>query len=467
MIEAFVITLREGVEAALVVCLALAYLKKTGRPELGRTVWTGVVLAALLSIGAAVAIKLTDFNTEGAVEGVVLLVSCAMVSWLVFWMWRHGKKLKQQTEARLGALSGGPKFGIFLFAFLLVLREGVESILMLIPVDFTTDSVLAAAGAVAGLVIAIALGVAFMKGSLRVDLRKFFSVTTIILLLFAFQLLVGGLHEFAEAGLIPSGETYMRVVGPLMKHSTLFVIAVLVLPFVFMLRKAAAASPTGLGAEALAKATNEAEDRKERALSRTEKTAKMAFAVLAIGVIAAVGVSYAHETKGLVLSDPEAVYDAAPEIVVPIAAVSDNQLHRFGLKADGKLLRFLVMRKDEKKEEFATTMDACTICSDWGYVQLGERILCRNCVAEINRATIGEAGGCNPIPVKHQRRGSDLVIKLDALTAHASFFKTGQRFTRLCEVCKMQFDLGKEGTRVKGKWCCPMQKCREALGEKP
>src|SRR5258706_405683 len=127
MIEAFVITLREGVEAALVVCLALAYLKKTGRPELGRTVWTGVVLAALLAGG----------------------------------------------------------------------------------------------GAAAGLVIAIALGVAFMKGSLRVDLGKFFSVTTIILLLFAFQLLVGGLHEFAEAGLIPSGETYMRVVGPLMKHSTL------------------------------------------------------------------------------------------------------------------------------------------------------------------------------------------------------------------------------------------------------
>jgi FTR1 family protein len=445
MIEAFVITLREGVEAALVVCLALAYLKKTGRPELGRTVWAGVVLAGLLSIGAAVAIKLSDFNTEGAVEGIVLLVSCALVSWLVFWMWRHGKKLKQQTEARLDKLSGGPKFGIFLFAFLMVLREGVESILMLIPVDFTTDSLLAAAGAVAGLVIAIALGTAFLKGSLRVDLRKFFSVTTIILLLFAFQLLVGGLHEFAEAGLIPSSETYMRVVGPLMKHSTLFVIAVLVLPFVFMLRKAAAAALTG----------NEAEDRKERAQSRTEKTARMAFAVLAIGVVAAVGVSYAYETKGLVLSDPEAVYDAAPEIVVPLAAVSDNQIHRFGLKAEGKLLRFLVIRKDEKKEEFATAMDACTICSDWGYVQLGERILCRNCVAEINRTSIGEAGGCNPIPVKHERRGSDLVIKLEAMTAHASFFKTGQGLKVKCVVCSMLVDAEKAG-KLNGKWYCDM-----------
>jgi FTR1 family protein len=456
MIEAFVITLREGVEAALVVCLALSYLRKAGRPELGRTVWAGVLLAAVLSLGAAVAIKLTDFNTEGAVEGAVLLVSSALVSWLVFWMWRHGKQLKQRTEARLDRLRGGSRVGIFLFAFLMVLREGVETVLMLVPVDFTSDSVLGAAGAVAGLAVALALGVAFLKGSLRVDLRKFFSVTTVILLLFAFQLLVAGLHEFAEAGIIPSSEATMRIVGPLMKHSTLFVISVLVLPFVFLLRKAAAPAPSG----------NEALDRKERAQSRTEKTAKAAFAVLAMSVIVAVGVSYAHETRGLVLSDPEAIYDAAPEILVPVAAVSDNQLHRFGLKVEGKLLRFLVMRKGEKKEEFATTMDACAICSDWGYVQLGERILCRNCVAEINRASIGESGGCNPIPVKHERRGDDLVLGLDALTAHASFFKTGQRFTRTCGVCAMTFDL-EQGKQIKGKWCCPMRECRYALGEKP
>jgi uncharacterized membrane protein len=241
-----------------------------------------------------------------------------------------------------------------------------------------------------------------------------------------------------------------------MKHSTLFVISVLVLPFVFLLKKVARPAPSG----------DEAQDRKERARSRTEKIGKAAFAVLAIGVIVSVGVSYAHETKGLVLSDPEAVYDAAPEILVPVASVSDSQLHRFGLKAQGKLLRFLVLRKDEKKEEFATAMDACSICSDWGYVQLGERILCRNCVAEINRASIGEGGGCNPIPVRHLRRGGDLVIKLDDLTAHAAFFKTGQRFTRTCELCGMNFDL-EQGKQIKGKWCCPMPECRNALGEKP
>jgi uncharacterized membrane protein len=372
-------------------------------------------------------------------------------------MHRHGKTLKQKNEARLTRLSGGPKLGIFLFAFLMVLREGAETVLLLVSVDFTTDSVLAATGAIGGLAVAIAIGVAFMKGSLRVDLRKFFSITTLILVLFAVQLLVSGLHEFAEAGWLPAGETYMRIVGPLMKHSTLFVIAVLILPFAFLLRKSPAPDlSTG----------NEAEERKQRAQTRTEGLATKIFASLAIGAIVAVGYAYAHETKQLVLSELEAVFEAAPEILVPVAAVSDNKLHRFGLRAEGKLLRFLVIRKDEKKEEFATTMDACSICNDWGYVQLGERVLCRNCVAEINRSSIGESGGCNPIPIKHERRGDNLVIKLDSMTAHAWFFKTGQRVTVTCSVCGMQEDIDK-AIRVNGKWVCSMKDCRPAPGEKP
>jgi FTR1 family protein len=452
MIEAFVVTLREGVEAALVVGLALTTLRKIGRPDLTRPVWAGVVLAAVLSIAAGVALKITGFETDGAVEGTVLLVSSALVAWLVLWVHRHGKSMKQRTEANLERLSGGPKLGVFLFAFLMVLREGAETVLMLTGVDFTTDSVLAASGAVAGIAVAIAIGVAFTKGSLRVDLRKFFSVTTLILVLFAVQLFAQGIHEFIEAGMIPAGETYMRVVGPLMKHSTLFVIAVLILPFVFLLRTPAAAA---------APAENEAEERKLRAQARTDRLAKRAFALLAIGAILAIGYIYAHETKQLVLSDPEAVYEAAPEILVPVASVADDKLHRFALKADGKLLRFLVIRKDDKKEgEYATAMDACTICNDWGYVQLGERVLCRNCVAEINRSSIGQEGGCNPIPIKHDRRGDDLVIKLDALTAHASFFKTGQRVTVKCSQCGMNEDVDK-AARAGGKWYCTMDSCRE------
>jgi len=455
MLESFIITLREGVEAALVVCLALAYLRKTERADLRKTVWLGVGLAALLSVAAGVWVNVKHVETEGRVEGILLLVSSVMVAWLVFWMWRHGKKLKQQTEEKLGKVAAGSKLGVFLFAFLMVFREGAELVLMLLPAGLTSEGVLGGAGAVAGLALAVALGVAFYRGTLRVDLRKFFSVTSVILLVFAFQLLAAGIHEFAEAGDLPSGETYMRVVGPLMKHSALFVIAVLVLPFVLMIRRAVAA-PVASG--------NPAEERKERAQSRGERFAKGAFAVIGILVIVTLGVAWAQETGGMVLSEPEIVFAGAPELAVPVENVSDGKLHRFAVTSGGKLLRFLVLKKRDK-DEYAAAMDACTICNDKGYVQMGDRVLCLNCSAEINGATIGEAGGCNPIPITPapERRGGSLVFKLDSLNAHAPFFKSGVRFEKTCPVCRMTFDLEDAGGKVDGKWHCKMPECGKKL----
>jgi FTR1 family protein len=307
MIESFVITLREGVEAALVVCLALSYLRKIDRPDLRRSLWLGVLLASFLSLAGGVAIKLAKLEDriDGAPEGIALLASCGLVTWLVFWMWRHGKRMREETEKRLGRAAGGSTSGVFLFAFLMVLREGVETVLMLLTSGFTTQGVLSAGGAAAGLILALALGVAFYRGTFRVDLRKFFSVTSVLLILFAFQLLVAGLHEFTEAKIIPSGETYMRIVGPLVKHSSLFVIAVLVLPFILMLRRAVSRE---------ADPVNPAEERKERARTRGEQIAKTVFASLGILVIGTLGYAWAHEKAMMVLTDPEIVFETAPEI---------------------------------------------------------------------------------------------------------------------------------------------------------
>ena len=458
MIESFVITLREGVEAALVICLALAYLRKIDRPDLRKTLWLGAGLAVVVSIAAGVAIHVSGFDPEGRAEGIVLLVSCGLVTWLVFWMWRHGKKVKQETEETLGKLAAGSKLGVFLFAFLMVFREGAEVVLMLLPAGLTSEGVLGGAGAAAGLALAAALGVAFYRGTLRVDLRKFFSVTSVILLVFAFQLLASGIHEFAESGDLPSGETYMRVVGPLMKHSALFVIAVLVLPFILMIRRAVAAPASA------PVAANPAEERKERAQSRGERVAKGAFAAIGILVIVTLGVAWAQETGGMVLTDPEIVFAEAPELSVPVDRLSDGKLHRFAVKSGGKLLRFLVLKKRDK-DEYAAAMDACTICNDKGYVQMGDRVLCLNCSAEINGATIGEAGGCNPIPITPapERRGGALVFKLDSLNVHAPFFKTGVRFEKKCPACQMTFDLEDAGGQVDGKWYCKMAECGKKL----
>jgi high-affinity iron transporter len=457
MIESFVITLREGVEAALVVCLALSYLRKIDRPDLRKSLGWGVLLAAFLSLAGGVGIKLAKLEDriDGVPEGIALLVSCGLVTWLVFWMWRHGKRMKEETEKRLGRAAGGSKSGVFLFAFLMVLREGVETVLMLLTSGFTTQGALSAAGAAAGLVLAVGLGVAFYRGTLQVDLRKFFSVTSVLLLLFAFQLLVAGLHEFTEAKLIPSGETYMRIVGPLVKHSSLFVIAVLILPFILMLRRAVSREAVPV---------NPAEERKERARTRGERIAKSVFATLGILVIGTLGYAWAHEKAMMVLTDPEIIFEAAPEIAVPLERVADGRLHRFAVKAEGKLLRFLVMRKE--KGEIAATMDACTICNDWGYAQIGEQLRCLNCAAEINAPTFGEEGGCNPIPIDRRKtevRGGALVIKLEAMTAHASYFRTGVRFLRKCEGCGMEMDLEKAAGQKDGKWYCGMEKCLEKL----
>jgi FTR1 family protein len=450
MIESFVITLREGVEAALVVCVALAYLRKAGRSDLAKPVWGGVLSAAVICVVTAIVVKQKKIATEGKIEGIVLLVSAAMVTWLVLWMIRHGKRMKQETEAKLGTLVGGSSFGLFLFTFLMVFREGAETVLMLLAAGFTTEGILSSAGAALGLAIAIALGVAFYKGTIRVDLRKFFAITTVILLLFAFQLLASGLHEFAEADIIPSGERYMRVVGPLMKHSALFVIAILVLPFALLLRKAVAAEPAPL---------NPAEERKVRAQSRGERIAKATFATLAIAAVVTIGVSYAHETR-LELTPPERIFDGDGEIRVPLADVSDGKLHRFAAKVKGKLLRFIVIRKDKEKDDYAMAMDACTICNDKGYGQIGERIVCINCLAEINPESIGESGGCNPIPFAFTRVQDTLVAAVKDLEVHASYFKSGARFLVKCPGCQMEFDVEEAGGRgPDGRYYCRMPGC--------
>jgi uncharacterized membrane protein len=326
---------------------------------------------------------------------------------------------------------------------------------MLLTSGFTTQGMLSAAGAGAGLVLAVALGVAFYRGTFRVDLRRFFSVTSVLLLLFAFQLLVAGLHEFTEAGIIPSGPTYMRIVGPLVKHSSLFVIAVLILPFVLLLRRAVALEPPS---------ANPAEERKERARTRGERIAKSVFATLGILVIGTLGYAWAHERSMMVLSEPERIFESAPQIAIPLEGLSDGRLHRYAVRDGGLLLRFLGMKKE--KDVYVAAMDACTICGGKGYAQVGEQLRCLMCAAEINLPTFGEGGGCNPIPIsspKPEVRDGALVIRLEAMTPHASYFKNGPRFVRKCGGCGMEVDLETAAGQRDGTWYCRMEKCVEKM----
>ena len=173
MLESLVITLREGVEAALVVGIVLSYLRKTGRLAAARMVYLGLSLAALASLVLGAVLHRFDINELGdAYEGGLMLVAAAFVATMVWWMWRTGKRMKVEIEQKLAGLDASSdrsaNWGVFLFVFLMVFREGIETVLFLAAVSIRTSSALLQfAGALTGLALARGgFGVAFFRRQL-------------------------------------------------------------------------------------------------------------------------------------------------------------------------------------------------------------------------------------------------------------------------------------------------------------
>ena len=208
--------LREGVEAALIVSIILAYLARTGNIRHASKIWTGVVVAILLSFGLGIAI----FATVGALEepyeqlfeGVTLLVAAGVVTWMLFWMRRQSAGVSSELRAAVDrVLSEGGAWGLAVLAFTAVIREGLETALFLVAqvtaasqgVEDGAASVLV--GAVVGLLIAVAIGYGIYRGSRRINLQAFFRWTGIALIFIAAGLLSQAIHEFIEIGLIPFG----------------------------------------------------------------------------------------------------------------------------------------------------------------------------------------------------------------------------------------------------------------------
>ncbi len=217
---AFIITLREGIEIALIVGLILGYLHRAGRSDLHRWVYAGVGLAILASAAGAVGFSLIGFDPENElVEGVLLAVASALVISLVVWMGRASRTVKQRVEGQLEALTalegqtGRQGWGLLGFVFFMVAREGVEIILFLAALSLAAASdLINLVGGLTGLALAAVLGVLLVRGSLRIDLRRFFAVTGLVLIVLAGWLAFGSLHEFFEAGVLPEISALERVV---------------------------------------------------------------------------------------------------------------------------------------------------------------------------------------------------------------------------------------------------------------
>ena len=210
--EAFVITLREGVEAALIIALVITYLNRTGRAELHRWVYAGLGLALLASVLGAFGLSRIGLDPESEVmEGILYAIAAVLVASLVIWMWRSSKGMKQQIEGRLDEITRdvtaqtGQRYGLALliFVFVMIFREGIETVVFLAAFSLTnTASIVSIIGGLAGLGLAILFGVLIIRGSLRINLRWFFTVTSIVLLILAVRLAAGSLHEFHEAGIL-------------------------------------------------------------------------------------------------------------------------------------------------------------------------------------------------------------------------------------------------------------------------
>jgi high-affinity iron transporter len=208
MLQAFIITLREGLEAFLIVAISLAYLRKTGRPQLVSAVHWGIGVAILLSIGAAILFQRA--NNQALWEGVLALTAAVLVASLIVHMWRHAKRMKTDIERHLesSALKVGTKalIGVFLFTLLMITREGMETALLMGTLLFQESGTSILAGAVAGTICAAFVAWLWSRYGHRVNLALFFQVTALFLAVFVLQLLIYGFHELTEANILPYSE---------------------------------------------------------------------------------------------------------------------------------------------------------------------------------------------------------------------------------------------------------------------
>lgn len=420
MFQSLVVSLREGVEAALIVGIVLGYLRNTRRESWSRFVYWGVLAAVVASLAAAYFVRRLHVG-EDAYEGWLMLIGSLFVASMVIWMWRTSGRIRQAIENRLSNLSASPArgaaWGVFLFVFLMVFREGIETVLFLAAVSLRTTELANFLGGLAGLVLAIALGVAFFKGSLKVNLRKFFSVTTLVLLVVALQLFVSGVHELFESRVLPSSPREMALVGPIVNNDFFFFVVIIALCVFLLLAQrmqAAARSPKEL-------ATLPApERRKSIAAQRRERFWKMTATAVGVVSILLMSAQFVYSRVAQAVSPPEPLEVVNSELRIPVAKLADHKLHRFVVfVAEGNVRLIAIL---DSSDSVRVGLDACLVCGTQGYYQDGQNVICRNCAAAIYIPSIGMAGGCNPVHIDYHVEGQTVVLTQSALEAGAKTF---------------------------------------------
>jgi len=208
----YLIGLREGLEASLVVVILIAYLVKSDRRELIPRIWVGIGLAVLVSLGFGALLtfgpRRLTFEAQEAIGGTLSIIAVGFVTWMVFWMARHARGLSGELRGKIDTAAAGGRASLAFVAFLAVGREGLETALFLwAATQAATNSdgstVVPLIGALLGILTAVAMGFAFYKGVLKINLSLFFKWTGAILIVVAAGVLAYGVHDLQEAGILP------------------------------------------------------------------------------------------------------------------------------------------------------------------------------------------------------------------------------------------------------------------------
>jgi FTR1 family protein len=298
MLESFIVMLREGIEVALIVGLIWIYLRETGRQKLIPAVLWGLGAGVVASLALAWGLASLDWS-KPFVEGTMMFVAAAFVGTMVAGMMLHARTMGRSIRKKIDTIATTAEkpsitafAGIIAFTAIMVAREGFETVVMLKAVDLGTgDSAMSLIGTLAGLALAIAFAVMFIRGAVRIDLGRFFKITGLVLAIFLVQLVIYGMHEYGEVGLmnwLPA--SVMQVIDAIAKANLFFILAIVAIPLLILVVPG-----------------------KNREVKPKVRGFRMAGATAGLVIVAILGVNYiathAHATSaGLPVLHPERGY---------------------------------------------------------------------------------------------------------------------------------------------------------------
>ena len=411
-------------EAALILGIILTYLQRTGRTFLNRSVYWGLGLAVLVSLVLGIILQIIGFEENEYIEGTLFGIGGIFVASMVLWMWRTAKNIRRHMETRMDNIiiegrSRQAAFGLLAFAFFMVAREGVEMVLFLAAVTLGEANIFDFLGGLLGIALAVLFAIFFIRGSMRLNLNRFFNVTAIVLLILAVRLIAGSIHEFAEVGALPMSRGIMQVLGFFVRGqaSSLLLMGLIAVPILVVLwdfRQAGKAAPAADGTAA--------EQRKVRAAQQMEKTWQLSLIGTTLVIVLAMA-SQAFAASPFIDPAPQTVNPVGEKIELATEGWAPEILQKFAAPLAGAEVRFLAVKL--KDGSIATSIDACQICGIKGYMQEkdGNIVICKVCNAPIPMNSIGQGGGCNPLPLPSSVAGNTLSIPIKGLQSQVQRFQ--------------------------------------------